>query len=905
MRFGSIKLINYIKIYNGLGINELFIDFKKCKHNTVIIKGLNGSGKSSLMSALHPMPDSNDSFIPEKEAIKEIEILDGPNIYFLTFIHPIKSNKERDTTKAYIKKTFNSVTTELNPNGNVSSFKDVLYSEFNLDSNFVSLSQLSSEDRGLVDKTPAERKKFANNIINNLEVYNEMHKTLNKRASSFKSITNRLLSRIDSIGDKSKIESELKAIDNRLNTLLSQKDNILQEISSYKTHISLIDPDGSIQELYNKIYSNIKLINESLLDNNNKLNKLYASLGLNSTDELNIDYFSDKFKNINNIINELRTSIQIDENHIQVLLSNRESEVKEIVKKNNRLDALKSDKNFIDIQNDMQMYLLKIEEYENIFKTIGISNKINLSKDEYVLGLNTLKTIKDIIDVLKSGVNYNVLTITIDDYINKNIIPNIEDINNKIQVKQDQLKDLEIQLYSNITLLETSKKLDLRPSNCKINDCNFIKDAISANNKNPKENIDIIEKSIYQNNNELSELLKLKKQMTEINECYFNISRILRDIDSHLNILKKLPNTEGIINRNRLLDNIKSGYKFEEIDTLYQYIEYCDVFENYKLYKENLNKLKTEYEIFKSKNDLIDDIVQDINNINNKLSNITTEIEEKRNSILNNNIELKKNNELLLIYEMVLDLINSKSKLEQSKLEYVSQFHSIKDNIEKIKIYTDHLFKLESDLTGLNNILPEMISNRDELKYNLKVLEEYELDLELYTSKYNKVQEIKYYCSPTTGIQLLYIELYMNKTISMANELLSLVFDGEFIINPFIINDREFRIPCVGEGFPRDDISSLSTSQKSIISMILSFVLLKQSSTKYNILRLDEIDGGLDEFNRAKFIRLLEQQMMLLDVEQCIMISHNAELDLSNSDLILLKTKPSQKYDGNIIYQYM
>ena len=106
------------------------------------------------------------------------------------------------------------------------------------------------------------------------------------------------------------------------------------------------------------------------------------------------------------------------------------------------------------------------------------------------------------------------------------------------------------------------------------------------------------------------------------------------------------------------------------------------------------------------------------------------------------------------------------------------------------------------------------------------------------------------------------------------------------------INENEFRIPCVSNGLIHDDISSMSTAQKCMISMILSFSLLYQSSTKYNIIKLDEIDGGLDSINRPYFITLLDKLMSMLKCEQAFIISHNSELDDTSCDVILLKDDP-------------
>jgi hypothetical protein len=131
----------------------------------------------------------------------------------------------------------------------------------------------------------------------------------------------------------------------------------------------------------------------------------------------------------------------------------------------------------------------------------------------------------------------------------------------------------------------------------------------------------------------------------------------------------------------------------------------------------------------------------------------------------------------------------------------------------------------------------------------------------------------------------------MGNIILKANELLSLIFNGQFIIQPFVINEAEFRIPCLGNGLVNDDISSMSTSQICMISMILSFAILSNSSTDYNILKLDEIDGGLDTENRIQFIGLLKQLITMVGCEQCFLISHNMEYD-ADTTVIDMAARP-------------
>ena len=198
------------------------------------------------------------------------------------------------------------------------------------------------------------------------------------------------------------------------------------------------------------------------------------------------------------------------------------------------------------------------------------------------------------------------------------------------------------------------------------------------------------------------------------------------------------------------------------------------------------------------------------------------------------------------------------------------------------------------------------MKERDKLNHSVEMMRDYIKEKEQLEYEYNYIETIRYYSSPTTGIQLVFMELYMGKIIALANKLLALLFGGQFEIKPFIINETEFRIPCLGTGYLNDDISSMSSSQVGMISMILSFALLHHSSTKYNIIKLDEIDGALDYTNRVYFADVLNSIMDIMGTEQCIMISHNSELQVDNADVILLKhDKNNPDYmRGNIIWSY-
>ena len=199
-------------------------------------------------------------------------------------------------------------------------------------------------------------------------------------------------------------------------------------------------------------------------------------------------------------------------------------------------------------------------------------------------------------------------------------------------------------------------------------------------------------------------------------------------------------------------------------------------------------------------------------------------------------------------------------------------------------------------------------SQKRTIETQLTMLQSYQQEYVLYKQKYDVIEKLKKYSSPTVGgIQTIFINIYMNKTLDLANQLLSMIFNGEYRLLNYVINDSEFRMPFIGNGMMVDDISSGSTSQICIMGMIVNLVLRNQASTKYNITLLDEIDGGLDHNNRYLFVGILERIVDILQIDQLFIISHSVESALNNVDVIQLSNAPD--YDdlftnANVVYRF-
>lgn len=899
MKILNITLENYIGIYNGMGINEISIDFTKCRNKITVIRGRNGSGKSTLFNAIHPLPDDNSSFIPGLPARKTITLQDNDIVYIVNIKHGVKDNGDRETTKAYMQKLSPLERIELNPNGNVTSFKEVLFDELSLDPNFVSLSQLSGEDRGLADKTPSERKKFVNSIMTSMEVYNNIHKVMTKRSSVFKSMINTIVSKIDNLGDESKLSIELGNISAMLELSVKERDSIIAKISELNTRVNMLDGSNEIRAKYRELQNSLSSTNGEISRLNISINNIKNKLGIDGSTDIDV-----LKAEMEAMINKLDVKLQVEKANISSLLTRREEDASLIQSKCVKLDTLKTG-DIPELKRLKQVMMASLKEKEIIISSMKIDIN-NISKDEFIMGLNAVRDIKEAIDTLKSNMSYHTLQAVSEAYNNSvNVNNKVLELEKGIDEFIEEERMLESEHMKYTTLLSISKKLSDRPKGCNIDECVYIKDAVDASRQNPESMIKDIEAKLMINRNVTKQMKDKLNELREIVDGLFTLNNLIRSIKQSSGILNKLPIDNSILNPNKIADIIAIGYEFSELDVLYSHIINADIIEQYKLDQTKLANINSELDKLHGKQEIIEELVQDIDALNNKLDICNREIEGKNESINKMESKLIEMRAMMIEIKSIIDLSNKllhrNSELEGTKNE-LSKIEKTMEEINKIMQDRDIVSKR---LNELNNDIPAMEKNRNRIEYSLNSIEQYKIELADYQARYEKIETIKKFSSPNKGVQTIFMSLYMNKTIDLANSLLSLLFEGEYRLGQFEINETEFRIPCIGGGITNSDISSMSTSQICLISMILSFVLLQQSSTKYNILKLDEIDGGLDTYNRLKFVEVLNRVIDILQAENCIVISHNSEMNLSNCDVIQLRPVDNDiTEEGNIIYKY-
>lgn len=896
MRLNSVVLKNYVGIYNGMHKHTISIDFTKCRNNITVIKGDNGSGKSSLFKAIHPFSDSNYYLIDGLEAMKDIVYqLDNGQILEVKYIYPVDEKGNRKSTQCFVYINGNL----MNQNHNVTDGRDIICNILDIDITFLPLTQLSSDDRGLADKTPSQRKNFINKKINELNVYNEIYKKLSKKSTQMKSLVNSISLKIKDIGDIKTLSTNIKLWNNQQGDLEVQKIKSTAELSSLQTKIDILIGKENPEEICNK--------------NNAELNRLYAELRSYRYDESKIDLvkkdsLSKQISYLENSINKLQTSL--------------DNERKNISRCNNKIDdntiKLKGYGN-IELINQykerIDMYTKTKQELINLCTSKGYNINYQISDiDTFINIINhisqsfeNLKTIYQDSDIKEKA---------------KKIAKCIyyEDANNPILAKAntEELEELQ-QSLNNMNLLlskqdiyrKQAKGIENIPKDCTHkSDCVFVKAMVEAYNS-------LLSDEDY--NKLVDQINKLTKDITDYKhqiefddlafDCADDYMQTIDNIKNYVPSIKlfniRLPE-DNITSFLDVVFNNGDILKWMNIN-LYEIKDIKNTITEMKNIDSNLSSLKEKYSSMCTNKDLIEYLSKEIDDLKKEKAEYESNI-----SIINNNLSITNNK--LISTKAELDIINHNLELKEKcdkliKEEIEPRENKNKECESKLKEYKElaNRFNKEKDILDdlVSNQIPSLTSIINDANFKIRLYNNYVTEYNQYKDEYEKYETIKYYCSPTTGIQTVFMGKYMNDIIDISNNLLSKFFGGSFVLQPFVINEKEFKIPVKGDGILNDDISSMSTSQICMISMIISFALMSRSSSVYNIIKMDEIDGGLDTNNRLAFFNVLSILMNYLNCSQCIMISHNSELNLSNMDIILLKNSdPNIQLDGNIIYNY-
>lgn len=859
MKIERLVLKNFSAVKNAMKANEVTIDFTSSKNNICLIIGPNGSGKTTILSMLHPFSDlgnldvrnTNNLILDKKDGYKEIIIRKNEDLYTIKHFYTYHTSKSRNyhSVKSYISKNGE----ELNNNGNVSSFKEIVKDELQIEQDYLKLIRLGSNVTSLIDLSSTERKNFMSKIMDDIGVYLNYYKVINNKMKQLNDMMNHNIDKLNKlkIEDKSSYKNEIKEVK------LSIKETESSYINKSNNLAIINDKYNNIDDVEN-IESNLKATKKKLKKMENIIDRKEE---MESEDPL---YYEDKIKDCNEKVIKNKAlydgNLVIIQNNLK-LLDSLSSQLHTLKVQKEKEDE--SDKELKRMDENLTKIRKKLREYEDIIGDF----KPTINKDDLENFLKFLATQEDLLyktydfgkPVVKKVIELMSDNKSVSKYINTHLI--------KIDSEKNDTDSIFLETVSK-RFLNSNYDMKIKcDKECPAKTLFYQIQTLLKNNE-VKEKDD--------NNNAVF--------YTNMEYAYENLTHILMQFKNYEEIIKMLPDYHkkyfitGTLYKN--IKELKPIYDEEKMKDLlsltteyYNYEELKKEYDKEEKIKNTFSSLSSSYNI---KNQ-IDNIEDQIDITQEDLSSLR----DKNRLILEENTSLENS---MVYYNDIKETLESYSSTKEKYKKYEEDSnlkYELLSNMTSIHFDMDHL---DSKLKSLRKDLQEKISNLD--LYN-----SIEKEMEHMNSVYDDLVLIKKSLSSKEGMPLKIIGRYLNNTETITNDLLNIAYDGKIFIDKFNITSNEFSIPFFNNGVRLDDVKFASQGELSFLSIALSFALSSQVLSKYNIMLLDEIDGPLDMTNREKFIKILENQIDRIHSEQNFLITHNAMFSSYPVDILDLSFK--------------
>lgn len=867
MKLLRLKLKNFASIWAGMNKKEVDIDFRKCQNKVVLLVGKNGSGKTSLLSNMHPFPHlgtldlrNNQDLIREGlDGYKLFECSDGKTKYKIEHYYLWNNGKRKIVS--YIKK--NGI--ELNSSGSVKTFTEIINLEMGLDPSFLKILRLGPNIIDIINLKASERKDFISTLLADAEIYQQLYKVANEESKLVKNSLKIATSKFDKLDNGKDLELVKKQFEANLDLAQKDRDSLIKAYYTQKAQVE------------NKILSHeeIKAIKTKAEENKQLLTYL-PTFDKDHAKEIIDQYhkYDDQVKTLLGTKETLNFMItQLQETCVEA--------DQKITDYQNKLKVLKHTETKSSIQAKITEYSKAVQDLE---KKLLIHTELN-SVETYVQLLNEFNIIKHLRDVIYEY-PMQALEIIKDKaigYDEKSLCYELDEIATKKMIK----------LSEKLSSYKTGKKINpgvilYVPEECQIYEkCPYYKAIYKDPAKKESYESISIEFEIWNSVKKIISVLEnIRLEVEKINSMTKDKVLKLTFLDILVMIL-----------------NHQDEPWQKQADKYQVYIDAAQVTLEINNTKALLQKYQDEKKLV-FENATVDLIEKEIADTQDKLVIKSRELATKQ-------AELDETDQRINKLCMYMDRIVDERDYSQKILDQYNELTQLTQDLNRLAVsdkYNQALIKMTNDFNArLITAEHQLKINKDALNEVLFTIQEkakVQAEKEALAERYEYTEIIRDSLSSTKGIPLIFIQLHLKNIQILANQIIHEMFDKNISLNDFIITEKEFAMPYTVNGITISDVSVASQGERTTIVMALSFAILQQFMTKYNIILLDEMDGPLYKENKEKFIRIVEREMEKIGAEQIVMITHNNLFEDYPVDLICTSRMDDNDYsESNIIWE--
>ena len=854
MKILYLKLTNFINIVTAFNTETIEIDFSKSNNNVVLLTGPNGSGKTSILSCLHPFPTNgnmdvrsdNPIIVPRENGYKEIHISDGDDLYVIQ--HFYTRNSDKHIIKSYIQK--NGV--ELNENGNVTSFKEIVEKELGLEQDYMKLTRLGSNVTNFIDMKRQERKNFTGKIISEADIYLSYHKKImadknkvNIQINHTSDLIRRL--QVDDLGELKKAQKSLQ-----------------HQIEDLTSKIEKANSELSVLQYQLNDCGDIPAMRERIQEKEKELKHIQKALARASEIKISISTLKSMIEEAKIAILKAKSALDTNVITRTGILNQLDSIANEIDSIKREIARIEDDQNVKDMEANIE--LLR-ETIRRRAKESGISGYVRpCSKAEMEDLIKMLDKCMDILlstyelgkGPIQKAVSFFHTKTDIEKYTREN----------KEKIKRNKMQSLCEQVYA-----EISKDIGLlgpdckNPSGCRVYD--FYQRIYEYATQAPDK---VIEDETF---------------LAYTKMAYNNIQTVLKYLRDYHDIFEKMPECiKDQFLMNTVLTHICNMEWIYNKDIIFHELGLITDDELQDADLEELSRQKSMLAQYKKANSNIEYFQNKLEDLINSRTTLMGQLDEVKETINSLNREIAEKEASVSDYEDMVIAMEHEDEVE-------TEFNDLKSKLTLASQLSLQIREKTSILNDLQFRKNKMSKTHQDNEFRIENYKRYKKDLDELSSKFTDLEYLARALSSREGIPLIFIQAYLKDIKDVANQLLDVVYDGDLHLEDFEITADEFGIPYSTKGTTVKDVIYASQGERSFISLALSFALTYKSISKYNIMLLDEIDATLDISNREKFLHVLEMQIDMIHAEQVFVISHNDMFNAYPVDIVDTRNRTS------------